>query len=346
MIQQVWHNIKKYLGWRNWAVFYYNSILENLFILFYIGLVKKEWTNLNLLNIGIYILFSIFATSYGYLVNDLADKELDAKQNKPNTFSNDSKRRSITVVLLFFFLSILLSLLFINKFLFLPVMGLWFFFASFYSLKPIRFKEQGLVGLIIIILTQRVIPVILVFLAFEYYELVDLLLVILLLFMRGAVSDINHQLVDALNDQTTDTNTFAVIYGIDKMRNIFQKVLILERIFLISTLALISWRLYEFQIWGIPIFVYTLILYCVLIIFLNFYPIKTEFPNPFSEQKNLYQVIHLVFPNIILPVFLLLPLIQKNINYIIFILLYIFIYKLYKIETLKNSFIGRYFSTK
>lgn len=343
MIQTVWYNIKKYLGWRNWSVFYYNSILENLFILFYIDLVKKEWTDSNLLNIGFYILFSIFATSYGYLINDFADMDLDAQHNKPNTFSDDSRQKSLFVVLLFFFLSIILSIEFINKTLFLPVMGVWFFFATFYSIKPVRFKERGLAGLIIIIVTQRVIPVVLVFLAFEYYKGVDIIIILILLFMRGAGSDIYHQIADSVNDSATDTKTFAVKYGIKKIKNLFRLVLISERIFLIFTLLLILWRLSYVQVLGMNFFISVLVLYILLLTLLIFTRSKSDFPNPFSEEKNIYQVIHLVFPNIILPFFLLIPLIQKNINYLVFILFYIVIYKLYKIETLKNSFVGKYF---
>ena len=91
------NTITKYFGWRNWAVFQYNSIFENLFILFAILLLNGQTSLAVLIDILVFVLFSILSTSYGYLINDFADRELDAQHQKANTFSDDSTKKAILV---------------------------------------------------------------------------------------------------------------------------------------------------------------------------------------------------------------------------------------------------------
>ncbi len=86
--------IRHYLGWRNWAVLRFNSVLENIYVLFYIALNDRLTAPMFLANGAVFILLSIFSTTYGYLVNDWADKELDARHGKDNTFRHDSAAKA------------------------------------------------------------------------------------------------------------------------------------------------------------------------------------------------------------------------------------------------------------
>ncbi|HEM49226.1 MAG TPA: hypothetical protein ENO27_03350, partial [Caldithrix sp.] len=199
--------IRKYLGWRNWAVLYYNSIFENLFVFFYIGISTENYSNNFILNILLFLIFSLFSSTYGYLINDMADRDLDKKHGKQNTFSEDSNLRSWSVVFITLILSVFFAIPFLQYNLFIILWGTWLFLATFYSLKPIRFKEWGKAGLIIVVIAQRVLPVLIAFSAFDFKVLPDLIFITLYLFFRGITSDMNHQIQDYENDIRTNTRT-------------------------------------------------------------------------------------------------------------------------------------------
>ena len=126
--------IQKYLGWRNWAVLVYNSIFENLFVIFYIALRTTSYNLGYILDIILFLAFSMFSTTYGYLINDFSDVDLDKKHGKNNTFAEDSKFKSILIILLFFILSIVCGYPFIENYAFLPLWVAWMFISTFYSL--------------------------------------------------------------------------------------------------------------------------------------------------------------------------------------------------------------------
>ena len=341
----VWSFIKKYLGWRNWSVFYFNSIFENLFLLFYIILIRGETSTISIIHILTFLLFSIFSTSYGYLINDFTDIDLDRLHGKTNTFSNDSPLRAAFIVLFFLFLSILSALPFISASAFLSLFIIWIFCTSFYSLRPLRFKERGLAGLLIVIFAQRVLPLLLLFSAFKYSQLTDVLFFLIYILLRGAISDINHQMEDYQNDRATDTQTYAVKFGLSRLEKVFKIILSLERYVLLALLFVFMIRLSEHRWLGFPVFTIPMVTYLFLLLLglITYSRQKDLDTNPFAEEKNIFQLIHLVFPNIFLPVFFILVLTMINPLFSIFLLLYIFLFRLFDPVILKASIIGRYF---
>jgi len=341
----VWSFFKKYLGWRNWSVFYYNSIFENLFLVFYLALELNDFSNLFLLKILCFLLFSILSTSFGYLINDYADIELDQLHNKPNTFAQDSKWQATLILLLILLGDMISAIPFISAPGFIPLYILWLFLAGFYSLRPLRFKERGLSGLFVAIFAQKVVPVILLFVAFDFLYHIEIILLIIYILLRGAASDINHQLEDFKNDQSTDTKTFAVKFGWARLQRLFQFVLLLERYFFVIILASFLYRFFDYQLFGFPYFASPLLVYLVLLVigFSKSIRQKNLDTNPFAEEKNIYQLIHLVFPNIFLPVYFILVLTMINPLFSIFLVLYIFLFRLFDPVVLKASIIGRFF---
>lgn len=339
--------INKYLGWRNWSVLYYNSIIENLFVLFYIVIIAGNYSNTFLLQVIFFLLFSIFSTTYGYLINDFADQELDRKHNKPNTFQNDGTAKAVSIIIIVFGLSIFSVLPFIGNKVFIFVWACWLFLATFYSLPPFRFKEKGKVGLILVVLAQRVFPVLMLFAAFQFDRIFDILIVLNLILARGFSSDINHQLQDYENDLKTNTNTSAVELGVIKFEKLFLIVLEYEKIAMIVVLGLISFNLHFIDFLNIPYFSIPIILYLTIyiigiLIILKKKSFSVDVINPYMpDKKDVFQVIHLIFPNIFLPACFLFYLIFQNPLFILFVVLIIIIYRLYNIDILKNSFLGK-----
>jgi 4-hydroxybenzoate polyprenyltransferase len=138
--------INHYFGWRNWAVLVYNSVPENMYVMFFIALRQELYSIKFVGDFFVFLLFSFFCTTYGYLVNDLGDKELDKIHGKENTFSNDSSTKAGIIVLSFLFVSILLSLQFIRSPFFLFSWLLWFIVATAYSLNVFRFSTLQMAG--------------------------------------------------------------------------------------------------------------------------------------------------------------------------------------------------------
>ncbi|GAB4366555.1 MAG: hypothetical protein Kow0042_06490 [Calditrichia bacterium] len=335
------------LGWRHWAVFHYNAFLENVFIVFYIALAIPDYSNQFIFHLLMFYLFSVFSTSYGYLVNDLADRQLDAEHGKENTFQHMSTSQAVSVVLSVLFISGGLAIPFLDNSIFIILWILWLLTATFYSLKPIRLKERGRLGLIVVVCSQRLLPALLVFAAFEYHRLLEIILFSAYTFFRGISSDLNHQLEDYHRDVQTATRTFVVQNGAQNARRIFHWILEIEKILLLFILI----RIVLLFIQKYP--AYWIGMAILTVVYISFYLVslyqigKGYDRNPFlKDQKNVFQFIHHPFPTIILPVVLCGFLLIHNFNYIFVIILFILNKGIFKKETLFNNFLVVIFKEK
>ncbi len=343
----MWSFIQKYFGWRNWAVFFYNSIFENMFVIFAIIVLQQKYGNMELCKILLFLLISIFATSYGYLINDLADRKLDRLHGKPNTFEKDTAIKSASIVISFLIGTLLLSFPFLSNIFFLVLILLWILLATIYSLPPLRLKEKGMSGLVAAAIAQRLLPIWLAFAAFHYTAPAVITIFSIYVLLRGLTSDLNHQLEDFANDVRTSTNTAVVTTSKSKIKSIFAGLLRLERVFLLLTIVITLYEARETQRIFFNLLSLAGALYCLLYIFSLFLEKRAhedtlEAINPYSA-KSIFQFLHLVFPNMILPVVILGYLVSVNFNYLIFLLFYIFIYKLYDLHTIKSSYLGKLF---
>lgn len=338
--------INKYIGWRHWAVLHYNSIVENFFVLSYIAIITGDFSNQFILNSFFFLGFSILSTTYGYLVNDYADIDLDKAHGKSNTFSDDSRLKAGIIVAVMFLCSIVFALPFINSSAFVVSWGVWIFLSTFYSVRPVRFKERGKTGLFVAVFAQRVLPIIIVFAAFEYFKGLDVFLFVNLILFRGLASDINHQIEDYENDIYTDTNTSAVSVGKQKMEKYFRFVLEYEKISMLLVLGFMAFRIQGFEIMNLNVLLLLpavyLVLYLLVLVKIRKSGEDHARINPFKRTgSDLFQFVHLFFPNVFLNMFLLLLLVFENYYFGIYIILFSLFFRLYKLEVIKNSFLGK-----
>lgn len=337
--------IKHYFGWRNWSVLHYNSVTENVFLIFYIALRDRLYSVSFIEDFFIFIAFSMFSTTYGYLINDLADKELDALHGKDNTFKNDSVWKAGIIVVVFMVLSIIAGMKFFENRLFLPLWLCWFFIATFYSLKPIRLKERGWIGLLFVVMAQRVLPTLLVFAAFKHLDAVDMIVFTSYIFARGLSSDLNHQLEDYPKDITTGTETFAMQTGLRKVENALRFTLETEKIFLFPCLIITYCELKHLHLYNIPLLLPLLIGYIILYglsLKRRNSLVRLQDINPFiAGRKDIFQFIHHAFPSVLLPFYLLLILLYeaRGLGFAMIAILFIIYRKLYSVDLIKNSFL-------
>ncbi len=331
--------LKIILGWRNWSVFTYNSFIEHIFVVLYIALSQRNDSNLFLFNIFMFYGFSVFSTSFGYLINDAADKELDARQGKSNAFEGLSRGQATLTVLFVLVIAALFALPFYSNFLFTGLWLTWIMMTSAYSVKPVRLKERGALGLFVVVLAQRVLPVLLVFMAFGYTNWLDVVVITFYIFLRGLVSDINHQLEDYHLDHQTATRTFAVTTGEKRTKALFYFVLELERFLLPVVLILMGLHLNRFGnvVWR-PFWL--MIIPSVALYFYSLFRLyKKDDQNPFIPgRKNVFQFLHHPFPGIILPGFLLLLLMLQNYWYGLLLLLFAWNKRILDKSTIFNSY--------
>jgi len=336
--------IRKYLGWRNWAILTYNSIFENLFVVFYIALRTENYDYNFIIDIVIFLLFSIFSTTYGYLINDFADIDLDKEHGKSNTFSEDSKLKAISITTLFFGISVLSGYFFIENYAFLPLWISWILISTFYSLPPIRLKEKGKTGLIFVVFAQRLIPILLVFSAFNFSISWEIIVLAIYVFFRGASSDINHQLEDFENDIVTGTSTFAVKLGQKKVISILRFSLEVEKVLLQVILIYFIFMFTDFHyvpfiILGASVFLYTVMYWISMYQIVRMPTIDV---NPFKPSgSGIFQFLHHSFPSVILAATLNLILVFFNWQFLLILLAFGFLKGVFSPTMIKNSFLFR-----
>ena len=234
----------------------------------------------------------------------------------------------------------LLCIPFLHNFLFIIFLGIWLFIATFYSLPPFRFKENGLLGLILIVLAQQTLPALIMLAAFSNSINWPLLSFILYATIRGFSSDTGHQMRDWENDIQTNTRTFAVITGFKKTQFIYSIFLEAERLALglliVSLFISLDYSMFLFGFQFSPVFI-LIFMYLVLIILTIGSSIKAlqkqnlQTMDPYDEERqkkhlDWLQIIHHSFPSVFMPLFLAILMTLKYPPYLLFILILLLIY--------------------
>jgi 4-hydroxybenzoate polyprenyltransferase len=318
----------------------YNAFSENFFLVFFIALLKPDFSNFFILNVIFFYFFSLFSTAYGYLVNDLSDVELDRIHGKSNVFHDISSSQQKYYVLSAFIFSIIFAIPFLHTRYFLGLWGIWFLLGTFYSLEPIRLKTKGFLNIFSIVLAQRILPVLLLFSALSFWDLPDILLILLYILLRGFSSDINHQLEDFPLDSNTGTATFVQKLGIQRSEKLFTITQEIEKLVLLGLLLYeffkISLHYSDLILW---VFVGILFIYLVAYFYGSYLIIKGRRQNPFIDNdKNIFQFLHHAFPSVILPVILCLLMMKFNFSYFFLLILIILNKQLYEPKIWSNSY--------
>jgi 4-hydroxybenzoate polyprenyltransferase len=177
--------------------------------------------------LGIYM---IFLGSYGYVINSYADRESDARVGKHREALYFSKQQIKRILAFFAIPSIAIPLSFPD--IRIQILGTaTFLLVTFYSLKPVRFKERGACGIITAALTQRTLPFLLFVYLIPNYNQIIAYFLLLWLSLIGIAIIMTHQFADFDKDKKSGVNTWAVERG---------KRLAVNRIKLILILILIS----------------------------------------------------------------------------------------------------------
>lgn len=182
--------------------------------------------------ISLFIIYQFFLACYGYAVNAYADRDIDSKAGKYKGVSYFTDRQ-LSFILIFLSIGSLTIPLLLDD-LRLKVLGITAFILSAgYSLKPIRLKSRGFIGIIGATLPQR--PLMILFFGLLINAKPELVVILTgWALLIGIIMEIGHQMLDYENDKITRANTWIVNTDILRVKNysLFSVILFLLFLFL------------------------------------------------------------------------------------------------------------------
>jgi 4-hydroxybenzoate polyprenyltransferase len=330
------------LSWRHWGIIRYNSLWQNAAAVFYLALTHHLYSWSFPTQVALFILFSMLSTSYGYLVNDLADRELDQRHGKPNVFSGMGRVRPLAAVGTMAVGATLASLPFLHRPWFALLWGAWFCTATFYSLPPLRFKERGLSGLVAAIFAQQTLPTLLIFAAFGHLASWGALVFVIYATARGVSSDVGHQMRDWAQDAETETPTFAVRQGYRSICRLYATCQELDKLLLGLVMVVLMVDLPSVSLPGLSLQVG--LAWPLVASYLVLYALTAgqgwkglqqgTLPDPYDDipqgpERNAIHFIHHAFPSVVIPFYLAIWMTLFYRPNGVFVLALILLYRLY-----------------
>jgi 4-hydroxybenzoate polyprenyltransferase len=191
-----------------------DKLQVNFLAAFLVVILFTQWADFFFFLL-IYCIYQLFLISYGYVINSYADREDDLKAGKHREITYVPNGHLFLIIGFLAVGSLGIPLFFNTK---IKILGvITFLLATFYSLKPIRFKERGLLGILVPALTQRSLLFLFFALLVSSSTLIDLYLFIWLALI-GIIIIMAHQLMDFDNDKKTGTHTWAIAVGIKRAK--------------------------------------------------------------------------------------------------------------------------------
>jgi 4-hydroxybenzoate polyprenyltransferase len=309
-------SILRTLRWSDWAQ---SKIPMLCSASAYVCLTHESVSGFSVFKVIVFLFF--FASSnaaFGFLINDLADLEIDRKQSKKNVFAETSKFMPFTLLTAVFAVMVISGMPFYRNLGFLPLWLAFLLTSVAYSLPPLRLKTKGWSGLLVSTVAQCSIPLALACIAQSPESVREPGALVLILggTIAGFSLELAHQRFDRSKDASTGTTTFAVrlqersldrlcwwTFWVDRLAvGAILFVVVLSATFLLS-----QW------IGGLLILMF---LGAVLNIMIRL--MKGQAIDPYYAQRNLAdRFVHHLLPGIIIPVFLLASLSMESIVWLI-----------------------------
>jgi 4-hydroxybenzoate polyprenyltransferase len=212
---------------------------------------------------SISIIFGV--AGFGYLTNDIGDKQKDALIHKENASSKLSVTAIVFLFLLFLFLAI-------APWFYLPfdklsacLLFLQFFLFYIYAFPPLRLKEKGFFGVIADAGYAHINPAVLAAYTFYLYIgkeysgfYVFLIILVSWQFVLGIRNIVFHQVKDHEKDLESGTNTFVTKKGIQKTTTLITRIVLPLEIVLFIVFCTYVTTYFPFFIIGV--FLYWLII--------------------------------------------------------------------------------------
>jgi 4-hydroxybenzoate polyprenyltransferase len=302
-------NLRSLIRWKDWS---FDKVLSLFFVAFYVALVDGLFYPFYLVQFAVLLVFAILSAAYGFLTNDLGDREIDRRQGKFNAFHHLDPTFAPPLLVGLLLAAALVGFPFWQAPGFLLLWGLWVVIATAYSLPPVRLKERGLWGVIAPAVAQSVLPPLLFFAAFDHLMAWDTVLLVAYFGMKGVSIALGQQKQDLGGDLRTETTTFAVQVGQEQIARIYTAALLVEQVLLAAVLILTLFQIpplgWDGVIGRIPPTAPLLLGYVVLVL-LAVRQVRTEgrVTDPyFDSDKDVFNLLYAIFPCGLVPFYMAL----------------------------------------
>ncbi|RLC70004.1 MAG: hypothetical protein DRI52_07860 [Chloroflexi bacterium] len=297
------------IRWRDW---FFDKILSLIFVASYVALVDRLFSPIYLGHLAILLIFAILSAAYGFLVNDLGDRDIDRRQGKQNAFHHLNPAQAPLMLGGLLLVATLITFLFWQQPGFLSLWFLWILVTTAYSLPPLRLKERGFWGVISPAVAQLVLPPLLFFAALGHLAKWDTVLLVVYFGTKGLAIAFGQQKRDLDSDLRTQTRTFAVQVGHKRIAWGYAATLLIDQVFFVMTLVLMLFQIPLLD-WPGPIGkippALPLILGYVLLATLALRQMwaRGRFTDPyFDPEKDIFNVLYAIFPAGVVPLYLVM----------------------------------------
>ncbi len=315
------------LRWRDWGP---GKLSVMFSLLIYIGLCGNKLSSLFALQCFLLTLAAAVHCAFGYLVNEWGDIELDRLQGKVNVFQDTKPLFAKFILTGLLALACLSMTAFFHIKIVVFLWVCWIFLACAYSLRPIRFKERGLWGLLASTIAQWTFPVLLAFAVFEQFGGWDMIALAATFSISGGTLEIGHQRYDRQRDQVVSTGTFGVRMQSEKLNTFYKYALLLDKICIGITVLIFSIGLGRvFPRGGIIGPLWPLLVLYIIVLLLSIRENRDghqpdTFVDPYySTTRNAHKFLHETIPNLIIPAYLIV--LAATIQHIFIVLLAFFL---------------------
>jgi 4-hydroxybenzoate polyprenyltransferase len=307
----MFNRFKRMVRWQDWAP---GKIPILCLVGCYLGLAYRDVSPAFLTDFLIFIfLFASSHSAYGYLVNDLGDRELDRQHGKQNACLEFGLRPVLAVLAALLAIMVLSGARFAGQPGFLALWAVWGFATTTYSLPPLRLKERGAVGLIFSFSAQWAAPVLLTFAALEPNAGAERWLFALAVTISGATLEIAHQRFDRARDLSTQTGTLGSRLTVAQLDRLLAIALFLDKVALgviavILTLALRPITLGPWQLSpGLPLIGTYVASLGAALYERRQAALRHDLGDPYySVRHGAAKLLHETLPNLIAPAYLML----------------------------------------
>src|ERR1043166_2725856 len=299
--------LKRHVRWSEWAL---SRIPMLCTVGSYLALVRSDRSTKFFADFLLFtFVFASANSAFGFLINDLGDRELDRRHGKRNTFLELGIVKGTGLLTALALVMVLSGLPFVHRPGFAFLWALWALSTIAYSLPPLRLKERGARGIVISSIAQWTLPVMIVFAAFQEGTHWELWIFIAATMLSGITLELAHQRHDRPNDATTETSTLAVNLGQRKIDKLYTWALWADRVAVGVVLAVVVLRpeVLELKVSattllaGSLIFIYVIALSSLSLRLMNGYAI-----DPYYGQRTITdRIVHDILPNLLIPGYLL-----------------------------------------
>lgn len=189
------------------------------------------------------LVFLIAFLSFGYVINDWSDVLSDARVKKQNYIEKVGTPFSLVIVIILFIIGVVSIAFLMSPWHGISYAILGFIMSYAYSVRPIRFKERGILGVLLAAILQWPYP----FIGFIYFDIEINWWSVgagISLFLVGIRWILVHQLRDMERDQSSGIHTFAMSVGKDRMKRVVLRwSLPAEWACLLVTMLWLGWTL-------------------------------------------------------------------------------------------------------